>query len=303
MGEVKQPGKWLAGAAVFGVFGSLLPWLAAEPLGWLGALGVLPALLLPHYPLSPRWEHFVRALRCLWGLEAMALSLGLCARGAVDYGFPGWNATVVAVLILVTVWWGSGLNPVQLERAGKLFVWLLCINAAILFALTAPRIHLRNLTVTGWGDVWGGGKMILVMLGASAALAPTQGKGPGLTTAGVGLASVATTTGAEGAALAGMLSYPFLTLCDAALFNVRLSSLGGAMWVFSVCALLLRLLAWFPGGKWGKALACGAVLGLFLTLPWDRHIIVIFLAAGGAVAYLPLICGMIRHKFHPENYI
>lgn len=303
MGEVKQPGKWLAGAAVFGVFGSLMPWLAAKPLGWLGALGVLPAMLLPYYPLSPRWEHFVRALRCLWGLEAMALSLELCARGAVDYGFPGWNQTVVAVLILVTVWWGSGLNPVQLERAGKLFVWLLCINAAILFALTVPRVHLRNLAVTGWSDIWGGGKMILAMLGASAAVAPIQGKGPGLTTAGVGLVSVATTTGAEGAALAGMLSYPFLTLCDAALFNVRLSSLGGAMWVCSVCALLLRLLAWFPGGKGVKALVCGAVLGLFLTLPWDGHIIVIFLAAGGVVAYLPLICGIIRHRFHPENYI
>ena len=303
MGEVKQPGKWLAGAAVFGVFGALMPWLAAEPLGWLGALGVLPALLLPHYALSLRWEHFVRALRCLWGLEAMAVSLGLCARGVVDYGFPGWNRTVVAALILLAVWRGSSLTPVQLERAGKLFVWLLCINAAILFALTVPRVHLRNLAVSGWSDAWGGAKMILVVLGASAVLAPVQGKGPGLATAGVGLVSVATTTGAEGAVLAGMLSYPFLTLCDAALFNVRLSSLGGAMWVLSECAVLLRLIAWFPGGRGIKALVCGAVLGLFLTLPWEKHVLLIFLAVGAAVAYLPLICGLIRHHFHPESYI
>lgn len=303
MGEIKRPGKWLAGAAVFGVFGAMMPWLAAEPLGWLGALGVLPALLLPHYALAPRWEHFVRALRCLWGLEAMAVSLGLCVRGVVNYSFPGWNRVVVAVLILLTVWWGSSLNPVQLDRAGKLFVWMLGITALILFALTVPRVRLRNLAVAGWDDVWGGARMVLVMLGASAALAPAHGRGPGLTTAGVGLAAVGTTTGAEGAALAGMLSYPFLTLCDAAMFNVRLSSLGGAMWVLSECALLLRLLAWFPGGKGIKALACGAALGLFLTLPWDTHVLVVFLSAGAAVAYLPLFCGLIRHKLHPEAYI
>ena len=41
--------------------------------------------------------------------------------------------------------------------------------------------------------------------------APSGGKVPSLTTAGAGTVAVITTTGAEGAALAGMLKYPFLT--------------------------------------------------------------------------------------------
>lgn len=301
---VNRSQGWLAGAAVFGIVGALMPRVAACPLGWAAVfLGLVPAAVLPRYPLPPRWEKTLRLVRCLWALEAMAISLGLCSQGMAIYTFPGWKAWAPALLILALGWRGSYLHPKGLERVGKLMVGLLGIMALALFLLTLPRLKWQRLAVRSWGDAWDAVQIFLLTAGAGAALIPARGKGPALATAGMGSAAAALTTGAEGTALAGMLAYPMLTLCDAAAFELRMSPFGSAMWALSEAALLILLLSWFPGGKGVAALACAVVFALTFTLPWQGHAVLIFLIAGAALGYLPVLWGMMHKHFTGESYI
>lgn len=301
---IHRPQGWLTGAAVFGIVGALMPWAAACPLGWAALfLGLLPAVLLPKCPLPPRWEKTLRLVRCVWALEAMAVSLGLCSQGMAVYTFPGWSAWAPALLILALGWRGSYLHPKGLERVGKLMVGLLGAMALVLFLLTLPRIKLPRLAVRGWNDVWDACKIFLITAGTGSALIPAGGRGPALATAGMGSAAVALTTGAEGAALAGMLSYPLLTLCDAAMFEMRMSPFGAAMWALSEAALLILLLSWFPGGKWAAALAAVLVFALTFTLPWENHALIVFLIFGALLGYLPVLWGIAHKHFTGETYI
>ena len=122
----RRPQGWMAGAAVYGIFGALLPRIAACPLGWAAALlGMLPAALLPRCSLPGRWQKTLRLIRCVWALEVMALSLNLCAEGLVEYDYTGWKAWCPALLMLVLGWRGSYLSSLALERLGKLMFLLL----------------------------------------------------------------------------------------------------------------------------------------------------------------------------------
>ena len=107
----------------------------------------------------------------------------------------------------------------------------------------------------------------------------------------------------EGAALAGMLKYPFLTLCDAAAFAMRMSPFGSAMWALSQCALLVRLLSWFPGGKWVRLAAAGAVFALTFTLPWEPKAQLVLQISGAVLAYLPILWCMLHKRLTGESYI
>ena len=87
----ERPRGWLTGAAVFGLFAALMPEIAACPLGWAAALlGMLPAILLPGVEPRGIWGQGLNLARCLWSLEVMALTLGLCAQGLVEYNYNGW---------------------------------------------------------------------------------------------------------------------------------------------------------------------------------------------------------------------
>lgn len=300
----RRPQGWIAGAAVYGIVAALMPRVAACPLGWAALLlGLLPAALLPQCQLPSHWQKALQLMRCVWGLGAMALSLGMCAQGIVYYNYTGWAVWCPALLMLALGWRGSYLSPKGLERLGKLMVWLLGGMALALFLLTAPRIELSRFAVRAWGDVAEAGKIFLITLCAAATLAPSGGKVPSLTTAGAGTVAVITTTGAEGAALAGMLKYPFLTLCDAAAFAMRMSPFGSAMWALSQCALLIRLLSWFPGGKWVRLAAAGAVFGLTFTLPWQPTAQLVLQISGAVLAYLPILWCMLHKRLTGESYI
>lgn len=300
----RRPQGWMAGAAVYGIFAALMPRIAACPLGWAAALlGLLPAALLPRCPLPGRWQRALQLIRCLWALEVMALSLGFCARGLVEYDYIGWQAWCPTLLILALGWRGSWLSARALERLGKLMVWLLGGMALVLFLLTLPQVELGRLAVRGWSDVAEAGKICLMMAGAASALVPTGGRGPTLATACAGSVAAATTTGAEGAALASMLDYPFLTLCSSAAFEMRMSPFGSGMWALSQCALLVSLLSWFPGGRWGRLGAAVLVFLLTFTLPWPTHAEYVLMALGAALGYLPILWSMLHKHLTGEAYI
>lgn len=300
----RRPQGWMAGAAVYGIFGALLPGIAACPLGWAAALlGMLPAALLPRCSLPGRWQKTLRLIRCVWALEVMALSLNLCAEGLVEYDYTGWKAWCPALLMLGLGWRGSYLSSLALERLGKLMFWLLGGMAVALFLLTVPRVELGRLAVQSWRDVAEAGNIFLLTAGAASALVPAGGKAPTLASSCAGSVAVATTTGAEGAALAAMLDYPFLTLCSAAVFDMRMSPFGSAMWALSQCALLIHLLAWFPGGKWVRLGTAAAVFLLTFTLPWPDHAAYVLLAFGAAVGYLPILWSMLHKRLTGEDYI
>ena len=297
-----RPKGWLTGAAMFGVFAVLLPRAAACPLGWAAvALGVLPALFLPEFAPRGVWGYGVQLVRCLWSLEAMALTLGLCAEGLVAYNYTGWWSWCPALLMLVLGWRGSYLNERGLERLGKLMVWLLCLMAAVLFALTLPRAEFRWLLPRSGADWWETGKLFLLSAAVAGGLIPARDPRPGGVIAGVGGFATVVTTAAEGPALAGMLAYPFLTLCDAAMFEIRISSFGSAMWALSETALLVVLLSRFPGGKWVRLLAGGVVFGLSLTLPWSEGVQLTIIIVGALLGYLPALWEIVCRRLHGEN--
>ena len=295
---------WLTAAALYGVFGALIPYIAATPLGWLGALlGALPGVLLPKCPLPYRWERWVYLLRRIWSVPAMALSLKLCAEGIADYTYPGWNRWVPALLILAVGWRGSRLDEKGQERLGKLMVWLMLVMTMVLVVLILPRLDLQMEVVRGWEDVKGAGRVFLLTLGAVSMIVPSEGRAPGTAVAVMGSAAGGICTLSEGAALAGMMRYPFLMLCDAAAFEMRLSSVGTAMWALTQSGVLVLLLARFPGGKAVKACAAAGVLLLAFALPWSGGGIAVLLIGGGVLGYLPPVAGMIYRRVSKSNYI
>lgn len=295
---------WLTAAALYGIFGALIPYIASATLGWVGALlGALPAVLLPNCPLPPRWEKTVQALRRIWSIPAMALSLGLCAQGISDYTYPGWSKWMPALLILLVGWRGSRLDGKGQERLGKLMVWLMLVMTVVLVMLVLPRLDLHFEMPKGWQDVKDAFRVFLITLGATSAVVPSTGRLPGVATAAMGAAAGGVSTASEGAALAGMLRYPFLVLCDAAAFEMRLSSVGSAMWALTESALLVLLLSRFPGGKGVKAGVAVLAFGLTFLWPWSEGVVMLLLAIGAVLGYLPPIIGMIYRRVTGKNYI
>lgn len=304
--EVKQRRVqgWLTAAALYGVYGALIPYIASTTLGWLGAfLGALPAVLLPKWPLPFKWERWVCLLRRIWSVPVMALALGLCADGIADYTYPGWNTWVPALMLLVVGWRGGRLDEKGQERLGKLMVWLMLVMTVVLVVLVLPRLDFRLEGFRGWADVRECAAVFLLTLGAASTVMPSCGRLPGCVTAALGASAGGVCTAAEGAALAGMLRYPFLVLCDAAAFEMRLSSLGTAMWALSQCALLILLLARLPGGRWVKAGLAAMVFLLTLTFPWNETMLCVLLAGSAVLGYLPPVAGMIYKGVSKRNYI
>lgn len=295
---------WMAGAALSGVYSVLLPLIVSSTLGWAGALlGALPALLIPRCPLPRRWEKTVEVLRLVWSLPSMALVLGLCADGVSEYSYPGWDRWVPALLMLLVAWRGSKLDEKGLERCGKLVFWLILGMCALLAFFFLPQLELRFAMPRGWGDGKAAGLVFLIMAGASAAVMPATDPRPGLAAATAGAANAFLVVAAEGAALAGLLRYPFLVLCDAAAFEMRLGPVGCAIWALSVTMLVTLLLSRFPGGKWARAVAAAAVLGLTFTRPWPPQMVTALLIAGAILGYLPPLAGLVCRYFTGKNYI
>lgn len=279
---------WLTAAGLYGVFGCLIPAVAATPLGWLGALvGSVPALLLEPKAV-PRW---LAVGRGLWSLGAAALSLGECARGIVAYTYPDWSPWVPCLLLLAVGWRGSRLDEKERERCGKLLVWLMLAMTAVLVVLVLPRLELRFERPRGVEDLWAAGKVAALTFGCLSAVTPLEGRGTGAIAAGSGALAGGISVAALGPALAGLVRYPFLVLCDAAVFELRLSSLGTAMWALSESALLMLLLGRLPGGKWVKAAGCGVIFLLFLTTPWPEPAVTAYLILGVALGYTPYLVG------------
>ena len=294
----------MAGAALSGIYSVMLPVIVSTPLGWVGALlGALPALLTPEYPLPRRWMKTVRLLRLIWSLAAMAYVLNLCAEGISEYSYPGWDKWAPALLMLLVAWRGSKLDEKGQERCGKLIYWLIfgiCVLLAIFFL---PQLDLRLARPRGWQDVWDAGKVFLLISGCCVAVVPVADLRPGLAAAAAGSANSFLALAAEGPALAGMLNYPFLVLCDAAAFEMRLGALGCAIWGLSVTMLLMLLLSRFSGGKWGRGMAGALVLGLTFTLPWSRQILFLLAVAGALLGYLPPLVGLLHKSITGKNYI
>jgi hypothetical protein len=114
-----------------------------------------------------------------------------------------------------------------------------------------------------------------------------------LITTGVSALTVALTTGAEGAVLAGMLSHPFLALCNAALFNVRLCALGASVWTVSQVALTVLLLSRWPGRAWSKGAVCFLCYVLALLLRWSQGEVIALLCVGAVLGYGPSLFGLL----------
>ena len=291
---------WMSGAAVFGVVALLLPRLEANPLGWLAALvGVLPAVFLPDYDSG----RFVSVLRGVWSLPAMALSLHLCAAGLEDYSFVDWNVWVPSLLILLLGWRGSVLTPVARTRLGKLMCVMLCVIAAILFLFTIPRVELRNYRVRSWDEVWEAAELCLLVFASAGALIPSGGAKPGCAVALVGSGAAAITVGAEGAALAGLFAYPFLTICDAAVFGVRMGPFAASVWALAEAALLVVLLGRMPGKNAGKAVWAVAAYGLSLTMPWPDWAALTIIIVGAVLSYLPALWSILHKGDGMKNKI
>lgn len=300
----ERPRGWLTGAAVFGLFAALMPEIAACPLGWAAALlGMLPAILLPRFEHRGIWGQGLNLARCLWSLAVMALTLGLCAQGLVEYNYNGWWTWCPAVLLLALGWRGSYLMERALERLGKLLVWLLCLMAAVLFALTLPRVEPRWLMPRSGTDWLEMGRIFLLSAGTAAALIPARGRSPGVSAVCISSGAAAVTTAAEGPALASMLAYPFLTLCDAAVFEIRISSFGSAMWALSETALLTVLLSRFPGRKWVRLGAAVVVFGLSQTLPWGKGAQYTIIIVGALLGYLPVLWEMVHRRMNRDPHI
>ena len=147
------------------------------------------------------------------------------------------------------------------------------------------------------------GPFFLLSAGAAAALIPARGRAPGVSAVCVSSGAAAVTTAAEGPALASMLAYPFLTLCDAAVFEIRISSFGSAMWALSETALLIVLLSRFPGGKWVRLGAAAVVFGLSQTLPWGKGVQYTIIIVGALLGYLPVLWEMVHRRSSRDPYI
>ena len=294
---IRRVQGWMSGAAVFGVVALLLPRLEANPLGWLAALvGVLPAVLLPSYTPG----RVVSMLRGAWSLPAMALSLHLCAAGLEGYSFVDWNAWMPGLLILLLGWRGSVLSPTARQRLGKLMCVMLCTIAAILFLFTLPRVELRNYRVQSWDEVWAALRLTLLVFGCAGALLPTGGAKPGCAVALVGSGAAAITVGAEGAALAGLFAYPFLTICDAAVFGVRMGPFAAGVWALAEAALLVVLLGRMPGKRVGKGIWAAAAFALSLTMPWPDWAALSVIITGALLSYLPALWSILHKRKQGE---
>ena len=286
--EVKVKQKrlqgWMTAAGLYGVFGCLIPYISATPLGWVGALvGAILALIIAPKSL-PRW---LKQCRALWGLGAAALSLGECARGMVAYTYPHWSPWVPCLLLLAVGWRGSRLDQKARERCGKLLVWLMLAMTTVLVVLVLPRLELQFEQPRGREDIWDAAQVAALTFGCLGVITPLEGRRAGAITTLSGALAGGVSVSALGPGLAGMLTYPFLVLCDAAVFELRLSSLGTAMWALSESALLMVLLGRLCGGKWVKAVACGGVFLLSLTTPWPDSVTVGYLIVGALLGYTP----------------
>ncbi|MBR1780861.1 MAG: hypothetical protein IJ751_05600, partial [Oscillospiraceae bacterium] len=163
--------SWLQGAAIYGLIGSLMPYVTGSALGWAGVLlGLLPAVLLRRHPLAGRRGRAAAFLGQLWAVGAMALSLDHCARGLSWYLFSGWSRWGIILPMLALAWRSGALKAVQRERAGKLLFALVALIGGMLVLATAPRVRWCNLADIGWGDVRGGLWALALTLGASSAV-------------------------------------------------------------------------------------------------------------------------------------
>ncbi len=100
-------------------------------------------------------------------------------------------------------------------------------------------------------------------------------------------------------ALASMLAYPFLTLCDAAVFEIRIS-FGSAMWALSETALLTVLLSRFPGGKMGAARCGGSRVWLESDPSVGKGGAVYYYNSRSTAGYLPVLWEMVHRRMNRD---
>lgn len=288
---------WLSASAIVGLFSLLMGRLAATPLGWLaGFCGVAAGLCMPQAWPGSKAGQWLGYLRWLWSLPVMAVSLRACMQSVTDYSYPGWNYCVPAALVLLLSWRGSCLDPKALERYGKLMMWSIAAIALVLVCFTVYMVEPRRLLPRTWKDAADAFWMFLLAAGAVSFVLPARGRLPGICSAGLGASMVAVTTGAESAALVAMLHEPFLTLCNAGAFGVRLGVLASALWVLGETAILTRILSNSPGGAWGKGSSAVIVFLLVCFLPVSEKWRLFLLVIGAVIGYIGMLLGIRSSK-------
>lgn len=288
----KRAHGWMSAAGIVGLFSLLVDRLAAVPLGWLAALaGAVAGLCFPQMWPDSRAGRWLGRIRWLWSLPVMAVSLRYCTEGITEYSYPGWNFVVPAALGLLLSWRGSCLDAKARERYGKLLMWMVSAIVVILVVFTVYMVRPQRLLPRGWGDVKHALWIFVLSAGAVSFVLPAEGRLPGFVSAGLGAAMVAATTGAEGVALVGLLKYPFLTMCNAGAYEMRLGVLASALWVLGESAVLTRMLTNSPGGKWGKGISAGIVFLLVCFMPMTEGWKLTLLLVGAAMGYIGMIMG------------
>lgn len=284
---------WLTAAGIVGMFSMLVGRLAGTPLGWLAAFaGAAVGLSLPQVWPDSKAGRWLGRIRWGWSLPVLAVTLQYCVAGVTEYSYPGWNCVVPAALVVLLGWRGSCLDGKARERYGKLLMWGVSAAALLLVAFTIYMVSPQRLLPRTGKDLLDGLWLFLISAGAVSFLLPAEGRLPGLVSAGLGASMVAVTTGAESAALAGVLQYPFLTLCNAGAYQLRLGVLATALWVVGEAAILARVLADSPGGKWGKAFSGAVVFLLSVFMPKAEGWKLFLLAVGGTMGYVGLLLGL-----------
>ena len=282
------------------VWAALLPWAAsvlpgalagtAGKGGWLSPLLALPVLWVQRRAVRRLTGAGERGLNeafqlrlgrlgagaltfiyILWAAVLMAVRLRMCVRRLASVSGPGGAglcAAVTAVLALRLAWGGRA----ALGRAAVFLYRVLMFALLAIALLTAAQVRGTELWPLWTWDVpnilRGGLLAAGLLCGGIYAAFLEGGEGKDRSAAGCGALALLqlSVLGNFGAALAGRLEDPFLTLAGSVGVEgafQRVEALASALWLLGDLALLALLLqvCRSAAGKWGRT-AAGAALAL-----------------------------------------